>query len=178
MNSKKFSEAMSELGNKYVDEAINYKKKTKKPSWLKWGALAACLCLVIVGVVSISDWQNDPQTGQGTAEQVYTLPQAEKLSVELVEWGGDHFKAIVVDAEDNSIFPVNAELSVVFDYETEILLDDGTLMVFNPDEPDTEIIGWEVGTVVSVEFLNYTEYREGNHFYNQLFASHVEVENK
>ncbi len=27
MNSKKFSEAMSELDSKYVDEAVNYKKK-------------------------------------------------------------------------------------------------------------------------------------------------------
>jgi hypothetical protein len=177
MNAKKFSDAMSELDTKYVDEALNYKKKSQKLGWIKWGALAACLCLVIVGVVSILNWQNEPQTEQGT-EQVYTLPQAEKMSVELVEWGGDHFKAIVVDAEDNSIFPVNAELSVVFDYETEILLDDGTLMVFNPDEPDTEIIGWEVGTVVSVEFLNYEEYHEGNHFYNQLFANHVDVEDK
>ena len=30
MNSKKFSEAMSELDSKYVDEAISYKKKAKK----------------------------------------------------------------------------------------------------------------------------------------------------
>lgn len=176
MNTKKFSDAMGEIDTKYVDEALNYKKKNKKPGWMKWGAMAACLCLVIVGIVSISNWQNNPHTEYNTAAQVYTLPQAEKLSVELVEWGGDHFKAIVVDAEDNSIFPVGAELSVVFDYETEILLDDGTLMVFNPDEPDTEIIGWEVGTMVSVEFLNYEEYREGNHFYNRLYASHVEVE--
>lgn len=34
MNSKKFSEAMSELDTKYVDEAISYKKKTKKPIWV------------------------------------------------------------------------------------------------------------------------------------------------
>lgn len=47
MNSKKFSEAMGELDSKYVDEAINYKKKSKKPGWAKWGAFAACLCLVI-----------------------------------------------------------------------------------------------------------------------------------
>lgn len=33
MNSKKFSEAMSELDSKYVDEAVNYKKKAKKPIW-------------------------------------------------------------------------------------------------------------------------------------------------
>ena len=50
MNSKKFSEAMSELDSKYVDEAINYKKKSKKPIWIKWGAIAACLCLVVTGI--------------------------------------------------------------------------------------------------------------------------------
>ena len=33
MNAKKFSDAMSELDTKYVDEALNYKKKAKKPIW-------------------------------------------------------------------------------------------------------------------------------------------------
>lgn len=37
MNAKKFSDAMSELDTKYVDEALNYKKKAKRPSWIKWG---------------------------------------------------------------------------------------------------------------------------------------------
>lgn len=46
MNSKKFSEAMSELDTKYVDEAINYKKKAKKTGWIKWGAVAACLAIM------------------------------------------------------------------------------------------------------------------------------------
>lgn len=54
MNSKKFSEAMSELDSKYVNEAINYKKKAKKPVWVKWGAMAACLCLVVAGAVVLS----------------------------------------------------------------------------------------------------------------------------
>ena len=47
MNAKKFSDAMSELDTKYVDEALNYKKKAKKPFWMKWGVIAACLCLVL-----------------------------------------------------------------------------------------------------------------------------------
>lgn len=46
MNSKKFSEAMSELDSKYVDEALNY-KKAKKPIRAKLGAVAACLAVVI-----------------------------------------------------------------------------------------------------------------------------------
>lgn len=50
MNAKKFSDAMSELDTKYVDEALNYKKKAIKPGWIKWGAMAACL-LFIIGCV-------------------------------------------------------------------------------------------------------------------------------
>ena len=48
MNAKSFSDAMSELDNKYIDEALNYKKKAKKPIWVKRGTMAACLCLVVV----------------------------------------------------------------------------------------------------------------------------------
>ena len=47
MNTKKFSDAMSELDTKYVDEALSYKKKDKMPIWVKWGAIAAYLCLMM-----------------------------------------------------------------------------------------------------------------------------------
>ena len=60
MNSKKLFDAMSELDTKYVDEALNYKKKSKKPIWVKWGAVAACLCLV-VAAISVSHILNSPQ---------------------------------------------------------------------------------------------------------------------
>lgn len=52
MNSKKFSEAMSELDDEYIDEAIRYKKKAKKPVWAKLGVIAACFALALA-VVSI-----------------------------------------------------------------------------------------------------------------------------
>lgn len=45
MNSKKFSEAMSELDSKYVDEAIHYKKKYRKRFF---PLAAACVCLVLI----------------------------------------------------------------------------------------------------------------------------------
>lgn len=56
MNSEKFSGAMNEVDSKYVDEAIQYKgkKAQKMPIWVKCGAMAACLCLMIVGGVMIS----------------------------------------------------------------------------------------------------------------------------
>lgn len=51
MNVKKFSDAMSELDTKYVDETLSYKKKAKQSVWIKWGAVAACVCLLAVGGV-------------------------------------------------------------------------------------------------------------------------------
>ena len=62
MNAKKFSDAMSELDTKYVDEAVNYKKKAKKPIWAKWGAIAACLVLVCVVAIPFFSHNNSVTT--------------------------------------------------------------------------------------------------------------------
>lgn len=47
MTTKKFSNALSNIGESYVDEAVNYAAKKKSNAWLKWGAIAACFCLVV-----------------------------------------------------------------------------------------------------------------------------------
>ena len=172
MTNEKLYEAIGDISDNKIKEAKQV-RKAKQPIWVKRGAMAACLCLAVVGALTITNLQNEPPHGQGTMAQVYTLPQAETMSVALVEWGGDHFKGIVVDTGNNSIFPADAELSVVFDYDTEILLDDGTTMVFNPDEPDTDAIGWKEGTIIAIKFVNYHEYSEDNHFYNQVYASYA-----
>lgn len=63
MNTKKFSDAMGEIDDKYVDEAIRYQHTNKKHGWLKWGAMAACLCLII-GTIVIRQMNSDGQPGQ------------------------------------------------------------------------------------------------------------------
>lgn len=60
MNAKKFSDAMSELDTKYVDEALSYKKKVKKTGWIKWGAMAACLCLVVYAGIRLIPTDSPP----------------------------------------------------------------------------------------------------------------------
>ena len=77
MKAKKFSDAMSELDTKYVDEALNYKKKAgkkkKKQNWTKWGAMAACLCLVIVGAFALPRFigNDTPDTPPAIEENAY-----------------------------------------------------------------------------------------------------------
>ena len=51
MNTKLFSEAISEVGDKYYEEAANY--HCKKHGWIKWSAMAACLTIVLFTAFSI-----------------------------------------------------------------------------------------------------------------------------
>ena len=45
MNTKLFSEAMSEVNDKYYEEAANY--HCKKHGWVKFTSLAACAAIVL-----------------------------------------------------------------------------------------------------------------------------------
>ena len=98
MNSKKFSEAVGELDTRYVDEAIGYKKnKTyKKPVWVKLGAMAACLCLVIVGGVMFT--QNSGNNVPNPEMVQIPNPFITVTSVEEMEEYLD-FKVPVLDKE-------------------------------------------------------------------------------
>ena len=47
MSIPKMAKAMGYIDDDLVSGAVEYKRTKKKNSWLKWGAMAACLCLVI-----------------------------------------------------------------------------------------------------------------------------------
>ena len=49
MNAKKFSDALSALDGRYVEEAARYRRKARAVLWVRWGAAAACLCLLAAG---------------------------------------------------------------------------------------------------------------------------------
>lgn len=116
MNAKKFSEAMSELDSKYVDEALNYKKRAQETVWIKRGVMAACLCVVIaaIGVPhilnSIQDGKNAAE-GDSTTNVIATKAtfeakvleaQNDTLIVEPLEGTPEHelAKSIAINTED------------------------------------------------------------------------------
>lgn len=47
MQVKQFSDAMGEVNERYVTEALTY-RKARRPAWVRWGAAAACLVLAAV----------------------------------------------------------------------------------------------------------------------------------
>ena len=152
-------------------------EKIKKPNWKAWGTVAACLCLVAVLAFTspLLNGKNTHPRGDYAIEEVLMLPQEAGIYVELVEWQGEGFQGIVRDLGDTGPFPETAELTILFDEDSEIRLDNGDMFKYNADEPNAEAVGWEAGTIVHVKFIKYVNYLEGNHFYNQLFARRVEV---
>ena len=43
--------SMEHIDSDLIDEAETYKGAKKKNKWVKWGAIAACLCLIAIGTV-------------------------------------------------------------------------------------------------------------------------------
>ena len=50
MKNERLLSDMSLLDEKYVDEASPKKKRKKKINWIKFGALAACICIMVTAV--------------------------------------------------------------------------------------------------------------------------------
>lgn len=51
------SDAISNIGTRHIEEAANYsvKENARKPVWVKWGIMAACVCLVVAVTAALSN---------------------------------------------------------------------------------------------------------------------------
>lgn len=67
MKEQRLLKAMGQVDEKYVEEA-SPAQHSKRPGWLKWGAIAACLCLVVVAAAIIPNTLTPaPDTGISTS---------------------------------------------------------------------------------------------------------------
>ncbi len=60
MNGNEFLDKLELIDQAYIEEAENI-QRSKKISFVKWGALAACICIVITGVFAIQKSQNEDE---------------------------------------------------------------------------------------------------------------------
>lgn len=171
MKSENILDAIGMINEEAVREAKEY-YRPKSRSWVKWGAMVACLCLVVSLATII------PSVLQQEApEQHSTGAHLEFISTELIEWESNGFKAVVVDTGNSSLFPVGAKLTVIFrEQNTEIILDNGTSYGYGEIQIDD--IGWDVGTVIDVGFGVYEEYAEKKEYGNKVYAYHVELSSR
>ena len=137
MTTKEFSHALGDVSDKYVNESIRYTATKKKTAWVKWGAMAACLCLVVSIVIPILHHKGGHDTQNpfdGSVESLALLyfngalyeccdnPQVLKrlgLQGEITEeTAGDHV--------------ANIELGGIVDYQTTASQTDKELFQYAP----------------------------------------------
>lgn len=66
MNYPKMTEAIGMIDDRLISGAIAYQGSGKKIGRVKWGALAACLCLVVIGAAAV--WDRGIRSGGPAAE--------------------------------------------------------------------------------------------------------------
>ena len=81
MSIPKMAKAMGYIDDDLVSGAVEYKRTKKKNSWLQWGAMAACVCLVVMGALTIPNLQNETPHGQEHSEHQIMLQYNEVSSV-------------------------------------------------------------------------------------------------
>lgn len=90
MKEKRLLKAMGKVDGKYIEEA-SPTQQTKKPGWLKWGAMAACFALaLLIGTFVLHTPQDDDVTvGPGVADaapMVYVNDTLYKQSIDQQEY--------------------------------------------------------------------------------------------
>lgn len=106
MKKEDFAELLSDINEKHITNArVDY--KGKKSVWLKWGAAAACLCLVIGGGLMLNRSNNNSNVPHPEQLQVVnplmkvsSLEEMEQyldFSVPVLEKKADTYLVIVLD---------------------------------------------------------------------------------
>ncbi len=129
MKKEEFFDVLGEVDEQKVIEAnkgVSKKKKVQK-TWLKWGAFAACICIVIASVIGIST-KREPL--------IVTLENGDEINFSTKGGLATHNIMISIgdnrdlsETESNAIFGrPDVDASVVFEEGTnEFIMLDGTI---------------------------------------------------
>lgn len=139
MNRKDLYNSFNEIDDQLLERSESY-KTPQKITWLRWSALVACFCVVIIGIAVWSITQTHQNTPSGTlpgAEEIYPTVMVDG---ELYEW---HKGAAICNElpEGNELYGVikhitkeipesNCEFASVFDAEGEIYTVSGSDSIY------------------------------------------------
>lgn len=161
MKNEKLLDVIGNIDDNLVHNAVHDNFKKKKPVWIKWGAVAACLVLVCVATISLFTGNNEETTTPGIADappMVYVNDTLYKQSTKQISYNElkDDFIYLGVIEKDIS----NLQGSI----ETENTLDGIPTENFQANHP---IVGSEVyqygnNIVVEIEgkYWLYEQYEE------------------
>ena len=159
MSGKDLFEGMGHIDERFIEEAET--KAFPRKDWTKGAALAACLCLILLGLHSIvtagNIAQDEVTQSSGVTEPMEGIafpegsPAEEVPSVILYvqEQTEGGFIGTVCELVDTDIFEVGMELNVVMTQTIRDEAMDGNSIVVEQKRPDY------TGCSVLVQFIHY-----------------------
>ena len=139
MTNEKLYEVLGDINEKHINEARAY-HKAKKPGWVKWGAMAACLCLV-VAAISVPHILNSIQGGKNVAGgDTTTNVTATKMA----------FEAKVLEVQNDALIVEPLEGTPERELTESIAIDTENLSEFDTVEYVKKA---QVGDIIKVCYL-------------------------
>lgn len=77
MKTPRITQAVGHIDDDLINNATNVSKLVKKTSWIKWGSIAACICLIISAIVLVPMLREDDPgviPGPGTTDNPIVNP--------------------------------------------------------------------------------------------------------
>lgn len=161
MNGKDLFEGLNHIDERYIEEAET--RAFPRPHWLRTAALAACLCLALLGLYTLrgptgaeSSAQDESTLSAGGAEPGEAARPENKPVIEVpsvllfIREQTDHgYTAIVAELVDTDIFELGMEVNVALTDTVRLEDADGHCVVADQMKQDY------TGTYVLVQFTRY-----------------------
>ncbi len=166
MNTKKFSEAMGEIDDKYVEEAIRYRatKKAKGLSskWIKRGAIAACLCVALVAGVLFKTSAPDVVIAPGfLTVTAYAASSDEEITMqEGIELPTDYKWSLAMSSRPG--LPLKLSVTEYDDLSFEVSVDGGTLLLWEGNKITYLGSSFNTGNDTTVYWTNLSQTGEND----------------
>ncbi len=166
MNTKKFSEAMGEIDDKYVEEAIRYRatKKAKGLSskWIKRGAIAACLCVALVAGVLFKTSAPDVVIAPGfLTVTAYAASSDEEITMqEGIELPTDYKWSLAMSSRPG--LPLKLSVTEYDDLSFEVSVDGGTLLLWESNKITYLGSSFNTGNDTTVYWTNLSQTGEND----------------
>lgn len=140
MTNEQMLEALGQLDEEWIDAAM---KSKKKKTWLKWGSLAACLCLVAVAVV----WHGFEKIPTDITGEIGYVWQWEHRT------NGEKYSYLRFEGEEYAIRDTGRQVEATLLQEK---LGQGTAYgydVYGEKEKSRTVEVWEIGGIVTEKMV-------------------------
>lgn len=106
MKNEKLLDAIGSIDDNLVHNAVHDNFKKKKPVWVKWGTMAACLCILLIGVFTLIPgtrfWVDENEIiSEGTLPGALEIYPTVMVNNHLYEWRKG--AAIVKELPDDTV---------------------------------------------------------------------------